>query len=573
MKKYIFCMGLAALSLTSCNDFLDVQPEGNLTSTTYFKNDQQAIDAVDHLYHQIVDTDAGGHDGLFGRDLFYEQAGGNDLVWARARSFNTLATRQYSGDESPLRNVWNDFYAEMAYANWIVKCLTDKGDDRTAVETRSLGEALFMRAFAHFYIAYRYGTDELGVPFVRWEDFKGEYDNSIPPQRETVMENYRLIVEDLENAMKYLPKFEEYGAEDQGRAHKAAALGYIAKTYAYWATWDESKWDNVIEAVNRLESEFGRGFADTYDEIFSSEFKDFWNREYIWSIPSTGGSGGGGCELPGVMLYRTYTSTYNGWGYFKPTENMYQEFAKDGVFDLDWSRFNWTYEGGCGDPTHNARMRRSILSFGDPWFFFGWYNMFEDNNEPNGFMIYKYADCVKFPVDYAKENGYVNTNGNYPTFRINFPLLRFSDLALLRAEANLMKGNAGAAKSDINALRRRAMVAELTGNPTMADLFHERRVELAFEYSDALFDLKRWDRSSNSELKALADAALNATPKIRAYHDPFSNQGSRGWDYDVVDNYEYAARPAYEAKMMTFPYPSQVIINANGAYRQLPCWE
>ena len=54
MKKNILLLAMsAALFTTSCSDFLDVQPEGNATTTTYFTNDQQAIDAVDALYERF----------------------------------------------------------------------------------------------------------------------------------------------------------------------------------------------------------------------------------------------------------------------------------------------------------------------------------------------------------------------------------------------------------------------------------------------------------------------------------------------------------------------------------------
>lgn len=46
MKRYITVLALSALVCSSCSDFLDVQPEGNATTTSYFLNDQQAIDAM-----------------------------------------------------------------------------------------------------------------------------------------------------------------------------------------------------------------------------------------------------------------------------------------------------------------------------------------------------------------------------------------------------------------------------------------------------------------------------------------------------------------------------------------------
>lgn len=44
MKKNILFFAMSAtLLMSSCSDFLDVQPEGDATTTTYFTNDLQAI--------------------------------------------------------------------------------------------------------------------------------------------------------------------------------------------------------------------------------------------------------------------------------------------------------------------------------------------------------------------------------------------------------------------------------------------------------------------------------------------------------------------------------------------------
>ena len=54
MKKNILFFAMSAtLLMSSCSDFLDVQPEGDATTTTYFTNDLQAIDAVDALYERL----------------------------------------------------------------------------------------------------------------------------------------------------------------------------------------------------------------------------------------------------------------------------------------------------------------------------------------------------------------------------------------------------------------------------------------------------------------------------------------------------------------------------------------
>lgn len=539
MKKYISIIALSGLVLSSCSDFLDVQSEGNPTTNAYFTNDQQAIDAIDGLYAPIHQETG------FGRELFWEQGAACDIVWGRTRGYNTLATFAYTGDESPISDTFNMFYQNMSRSNWIIKQLLNKKKTTqlTDVETRSLGEAYFMRGMAHFWIAYRYGTDEQGVPFVRYEDFEGDYDNSIPPQLASVTDNYQAIIDDMDQAISYLPKFEEYSDDDKGRAHQAAAVAYKAKVYAYWATWDEGKWNDVIAMVNELENTYGRDLAPTFAEIFSSDFADFWNAEYIWSIPSTGGSTGGGVEFPGIVLENKGWGIYNGWGQLKPSYDIYEEMAKDGA--------------------GNDRLVRSILEYNQEFEFFGEKRrFFSVSGLEAGFQINKYMDPFKHKD--ATNEGYVNTNGDWPTARINFPLIRFAEMLLFRAEAYLMTGKPELAKADLNRIRVRSNLQPLEGTPTMKDLYHERRCELAFEYTDHLFDLKRWHRSSNAEIKELAAKELNAHPRVRIYEDRSNPEST----FTIGDYEDYKEKKTYEDYMMVFPYPSNQITKSNGKLKQ-----
>lgn len=539
MKKYISIIALSGLVLSSCSDFLDVQSEGNPTTNAYFTNDQQAIDAIDGLYAPIHQETG------FGRELFWEQGAACDIVWGRTRGYNTLATFAYTGDESPISDTFNMFYQNMSRSNWIIKQLLNKKKTTqlTDVETRSLGEAYFMRGMAHFWIAYRYGTDEQGVPFVRYEDFEGDYDNSIPPQLASVTDNYQAIIDDMDQAISYLPKFEEYSDDDKGRAHQVAAVAYKAKVYAYWATWDEGKWNDVIAMVNELENTYGRDLAPTFAEIFSSDFADFWNAEYIWSIPSTGGSTGGGVEFPGIVLENKGWGIYNGWGQLKPSYDIYEEMAKDGA--------------------GNDRLVRSILEYNQEFEFFGEKRRFFSVSDLEaGFQINKYMDPFKHKD--ATNEGYVNTNGDWPTARINFPLIRFAEMLLFRAEAYLMTGKPELAKADLNRIRVRSNLQPLEGTPTMKDLYHERRCELAFEYTDHLFDLKRWHRSSNAEIKELAAKELNAHPRVRIYEDRSNPEST----FTIGDYEDYKEKKTYEDYMMVFPYPSNQITKSNGKLKQ-----
>lgn len=527
------------MTLTSCSDFLDVQPEGFPTTENYFTNDQQAIDAVDMLYARLH------QENVFGREFFWEQGGGQDVVWGRTRSYPTLATLKYTGNESPLRDTYNQFYNTMARANFVIVKLLAKesATTLTAVEKRSLGEAIFIRGLCHFYVAYRYGTDKQGVPFIRYEEHPDDYVLTIPPQSKTVMDDYQAIIEDMDLAMKYLPNMTEYSNDDLGRAHKAAAVAYKAKTYAYWACWDKTKWNDVITCVNELETTYGRDLAPTFDDVFSPDLAKFFGKEYLWGIGGYGGSTPGGSEFPGVILENKGWGIYNGWGQNKPSLNLYEELAKDGV--------------------GNARLKRTLLQYNDEFKFFGQTRRFYSESDVEaGFMCNKYmqpfenADCI--------EKGMVSSNGDWPTVRVMFPLIRMAEMYLFRAEANIMLGNASAAKKDIDKVRTRSSLTPLSQTPTMLDIYHERRCEMAFEFYDALYDLKRWHKSC-PELKTVTETALTTRPRIRKYADR-ANPLSTFTVEPYADNKDRIT--TYDDHLIAFPYPSDVIVESNNQYKQ-----
>jgi len=531
MKKYILsiALGLAALTLTSCHDFLDVTPEGTPSTGTFFQTDKDATDAIDALYWIF------GQETSYGRNLFYEQAGGgDDFIWGRSRGFNTLANFHFTGDESPLKDNWNLFSSYIARSNWVVSSLLKKGTSKlTAVETRSLGEAYFMRAWCHFVLAYRYGRADQGVPFTRYEDYD-TYDYSIPEQRATVMENYQLIVEDLDNAIKYLPKFETYGQSDWGRAHQAAAVALKVKVYAYWAAHDETKWSLIPELVNSLESNYGRGLLASYADVF--KIANNWSKEYIWSVTSKG-SKEAGSEFPGVVLENKGWGKYNGWGYMKPTLGLYDEFAE-------------------GD----ARRGVTILAYGDKFKFLGEERSFYSASDYEaGFMLNKYME----PFSYGSNgdpttNSYISQNGDDPTTDLNLPLIRFAEMLLFKAEAEIHLGQNAQAAADLNRLTSRAGLGNVYKSATMADLKHERRCELAGEFTDRFMDLKRWKDT----------AALNAPKYGRHYADRTNPNGT--WTKVQIwplgsDTRVY--EPDYD---LVFPYPTQEVTKAAGALKQNP---
>ena len=76
--------------------------------------------------------------------------------------------------------------------------------------------------------------------------------------------------------------------------------------------------------------------------------------------------------------------------------------------------------------------------------------------------------------------------------------------------------------------------------------------------------MKRWHRSNNAEIKALAAAELNAHPRVRVY----TNDKDPDSSFTVEDYGDYQVKNSYADFMMVFPYPSEQVTKSNGQLKQ-----
>lgn len=551
MKKIIAAIAVVTmgLSASSCADFLDVQPEGNPNQGGYFQTDKEAEDAIGAVYW-IFDKEE-----TWGRNLFWEQGCGDDMVCNQSR-WPSLMNFLYTGDESPLTDNWEKMTEYIARANWVVAGLKAKGVDKlTAVETRTLGEALFMRAFLHFHIAYRYGRADNGCPFIRYEDYPNYTEtmlSTIPSQQATVMDNYKLIEDDLKEAAGYLPFFETYGAEDQGRAHKVAAWALQVKLYAYWAYHDKTKWELIPDLVDKIEKEGNRALLGDFADVF--KMANNYSSEYIWSATGTGRKEGGP-RFPGVCLVNKGWGIFNGWGSLKPSRSLWEE-----------------YEEG------DTRRDISVYSYGMTIKYFGAEQPFTDpagDKIVSGFMFAKYMEPYTYGqrvldeegnVDASKtvlSNPYVSTNGNDMTTDLNIPLIRFAEMVLFKAEALIEMGEGGKAAIELNRLTQRCGLGQPYATATMEDLMHERRCELAGEFTDRFMDLKRWKQYDKLEQQQYDRVPVDPS---KAY-DPDTNPWAEKQVIWPVGGIERKFEPEFD---LVFPYPPLEVTKANGKLKQNP---
>ncbi|WP_430810331.1 MULTISPECIES: RagB/SusD family nutrient uptake outer membrane protein [unclassified Carboxylicivirga] len=457
LLKYIL-PALLIGSLISCSDdFTDLVPKGSATQGNFWQNEADALAGANAMYYYMKDED------MFTRGFMWYINASDDMITGRVNAKADAAVYfNLSGDEGYFSWMYPQSYKVIRRANDVIANVPAIDMDEN-LKQRILGEAYFMRGFHYFWLAHTYGDNGAngGVPIITEANM---FDDQFT-RPASVIDNYEHIVSDLEKAAELLPLFTEYASEDLGRAHKDAALAYIAKTNLYWAQYDESKWAEVVRYCDMVtNSGSNRHVLDTdnpdldFRNVFTAE-NDF-GPEYIWSAVSGVDAGS---KLPGVMLENKGWGDYNGWGYYQPTLELYNAFE-------------------AGD----ARLKATILEFGQEFKWFGETRQYASQNSQSGFQFNKYME----PYGYDNPVGTtINPNGNAPTTIADVPILRYSEIVLMKAEALLMQGQN--ADLDINAIRDRAGLALLSG-ATMDDLKQERRVEFAGEFANRHFDLVRW---------------------------------------------------------------------------------
>lgn len=528
-SKYIFTLAVLALSISSCDDgWVDTKPNGEPTTAFFWKSEDDVNKAVAAMYVPLA------YENTWGRNLFWMQNASDDVITGRVRAeSDNIKNFNITGREGSIAGCWTDLYFMMNKANQVIAGVPAATGISDEIKNRALGEAYFIRAFSHFWIAYSWGHKDLGVPYDGPEN--PEYGTRIPPQLPSVTDNYNQVISDLQKAADLLPLFQTYGAADQGRAHKAAAWGYMVKTYAYMAQYDATKWALIPALCDKIKNEGGRALIsgtgsakENYQAVFKVE--NNWGPEYIWSVNS---GIQGGSIFPGVSLENKGWGIFNGWGYFQPTEELYEAYEKT-------------------DP----RREVTILKFGDKFTYFGKERSFYSTNSLSGFQIRKYMEPYSYGTDENPgTNLMINQNGDAPSTRLNLPLMRYAEILLFKAEALIQQGKNAEAAAPLNEIRARVGLPAIA-SPTLADLKHERRVELACEWTDRLADLKRW-----------GDYALINAPLHGRIH---TNKTDPASTFEIKE--VWPARNFDPARHIAWPINPDEISRSNGAYKQTPGW-
>ena len=240
----IFISGMAMLSLTACNDFLDVDPDSTSANTEFIYNNEGEIStALNGVYAQILSGNT------FGNNLYKDFQLNSDVDFStntsETASGNKPARFDTRSDAGNINSLWNALYTGVETANEFIfnlknsKLYEEKmkteiadGENTGGVVTEEvpnvtkltqmMGEAKVMRAmFYHELLSY-WGD----IPFT----FKATYEtNNLYPEvtdRQVVSDS---LIADLRHAAEWMQSDKDATLDAPERISKEAAYAMIAR--------------------------------------------------------------------------------------------------------------------------------------------------------------------------------------------------------------------------------------------------------------------------------------------------------------------------------------------------------
>ena len=240
----IFISGMAMLSLTACDDFLDVDPDSTSANTEFIYNNEGEIStALNGVYAQILSGNT------FGNNLYKDFQLNSDVDFStntsETASGNKPARFDTRSDAGNINSLWNALYKGVETANEFIfnlknsKLYEEKmkteiadGENTGGVVTEEvpnvtkltqmMGEAKVMRAmFYHELLSY-WGD----VPFT----FKATYEtNNLYPEvtdRQVVSDS---LIADLRHAAEWMQSDKDATLDAPERISKEAAYAMIAR--------------------------------------------------------------------------------------------------------------------------------------------------------------------------------------------------------------------------------------------------------------------------------------------------------------------------------------------------------
>jgi starch-binding outer membrane protein, SusD/RagB family len=443
MRKILIAFVLfGGLALSSCNDFLDEEIEGEYTSSNIFDTADDADLVLTGAYNGLNFTTSSNEIWVFG-DVASDDSekGGGD---SDGSDIGLIDNFNVTADNGILLTYWQFAYEGINRANTVINGVYNSA---IADSTKQLmiGQAKFIRAYYYFNLVNIWGEVPLRTEVITT--------SNVNTGLSSVSTIYAQIDSDLVYATNALPAVYA-SSSDAGRITKGAALGLLAKSLLY-----QEDWTDCITTINELEDLGIYSLETNYADLFKLGAED--SPEAIFAIRHLSN------QSPGVG------NCLNQW--FAPSvENGYYFNAPTSSYV---AAFNEQTASGDTDPRLDASIGREGQSWlNDDVFDASW-------GPATGYLVKKHNQPLsEVPVGTKGDGG------------LPYIYLRYADILLMKAEAYMQTNDLSNAAVELNRVRSRAGLADISvvsQSQMKSVIYLERRREMGFEFH-RFFDLMRW---------------------------------------------------------------------------------
>lgn len=478
-------VGLLLLATTfllgGCDNFLTEQPKGQVSGDvveTQNGVETQLVGAYNALNAVTPPPDnpqgvAGGNAwrsdpshwpfGAVASDVAQKGSIPNDQS-----PINALMQHRWTPNNSYFDPLWSNRFEGVSRANSVLRTLDQVDDIPESDATRIEAEARFLRAYFYFDLKKNFGN----VPLITDTTENVNQPNNL--EEEVI---WPQIESDLEFAMNNLPNV----MPDPTRANRWAAAAYLAKAHVYQQEWDDAKplFDDIIQ--NGVTA---AGVPYELEEQYNYNFNaarqgEDWS-EVVFAVEMTAndGTGSNSNAWAGYVLnYPHAVSPFQCCGFYQPSHDLVNSFktTSEGLPRPDGftEAFN-----GMGEVLKNDQHPTSIASSeqftpatgasldprldwtvgrrGVPYLDFGPH---PGKRYDRGGHNYAGPYHAKKHVWWQRnaDVGF-NTAGFFPGSGVDYPTMRFADVLLMAAEAELQSGTGTMqqALNYVNRVRQRA---------------------------------------------------------------------------------------------------------------------
>lgn len=537
----------SSLSLTSCDDFLDLKPTGTFTEEQL---DDSSIEGLMASAYAGLEAHFFGNNESFAGpitnwvfDVRSDDAlkGGGDITMEQY--IHQLEVSNVTSDNAVALDKWrNNYYA----ISRVHKAMNAIENSNIANKATYLGELKLLRAYFYFDLIRIFKQ----VPYFT----ENEDPNGKRADEYTRDQIFSFIKQDLVDAYSVLPEEQSQA----GRFNKYVAAAVMAKVSAFTSNWsDVETYANYVIASNKYD------FYDNYGDMSKIEFNN--KKESVMAVQFSTANNNAHINWSN-LLNTTYSEGAlfgTGDDFFLGSQNLVDAFATDntGLPYLDGSdHYVKTTENGDGnyegnvDPRLDFTVGRLGMPFRGHTYNKKWcraYDIYGEYSGKKGLIDPSSPDMVQgFP---------------WGASALNYCIIRYSDIVLLKAEALIEQNKQlDEARTLINDVRKKAQ-RSIDGGYTPQDLdpFNanynvglypsegwtqeyarkavrmERRLELAME-GNRWFDLLRWNTAVST-----VNAYMQSEQRYHTY---------------------YAGNSISEDELY-FPVPYEEVNNSNGLYK------